>query len=116
MLRKPREKMQMILEIWAEAARNPAIGAICRSIDADVRSSLVRLVEAAKAKGEAAADLDADFAARLMVTVVLGLFKRRAHEDDFDGETEVSLALGTFSALFRGDIRPASAIDGKRGA
>jgi AcrR family transcriptional regulator len=106
LLGKPREKMQMILEIWAEAGRNPAIAALCGTIDADVRTGLAGLVEAAKGKGEAAADLDADFAARSMITVVMGLFKRRAHEADFDGEGELALALGIFAALFAGSIRP----------
>ncbi|MFI5013376.1 MAG: TetR/AcrR family transcriptional regulator [Hyphomicrobiales bacterium] len=106
LLGKPREKMQMILEIWAEAGRNPAIAALCGTIDTDVRKGLIALVETAKAKGAAVADLDAEFAARLMITVVLGLFKRRAHEADFDGEAEVALALGTFAALFKGAIRP----------
>ncbi|MBV8963355.1 MAG: TetR/AcrR family transcriptional regulator [Hyphomicrobiales bacterium] len=113
LLGKPREKMQMILEIWAEAARNPAIAALCGAIDADVHAGLMGLVEAAKGKGEAVADLDADFAARLMITVVVGLFKRRAHETDFDGERELSLALGIFVTLFRGGIRPFSAPDAK---
>jgi TetR/AcrR family transcriptional regulator, repressor for uid operon len=106
LLEKPREKMQMILEIWAEAGRNPAIAALCGAIDANVHDGLTGLVEAAKGKGEAVGDLDADFAARVMITVVVGLFKRRAHEGDFDGERELALALGIFAALFRGHISP----------
>jgi TetR/AcrR family transcriptional regulator, repressor for uid operon len=106
LLGKPREKMRMILEIWAEAGRNPAIAAMCGRIDIDVRHGLVALVETAKAKGEAALDVDGDFAARVMITVVMGLFKRRAHEADFEGEGELSLALGIFQALFDGTIRP----------
>jgi len=106
LLGKPREKMQMILEIWAEAGRNPAIASMCGAIDGNVRAGLVRLVETAKAKGQASPDLDAEFAARVMITLVLGLFKRRAHEGDFDGEKELALALGTFAALFAGAIKP----------
>jgi TetR/AcrR family transcriptional repressor of uid operon len=102
LLGKPREKMQMILEIWAEAGRNPAIASMCGAIDDDVRDGLIRLVETAKAKGQASPDLDPQFAARVMITMVVGLFKRRAHEADFDGEDE----LGTFTALFDGAIRP----------
>ena len=41
-----------------------------------------------------------------MITVAVGLFKRRAHEADFQGERELALALGVFAALFRGDISP----------
>lgn len=115
LLEKPRGKMQMILEIWAEAGRNPAIAALCGAIDANVHAGLTGLVEAAKGKGEAVGDLDADFAARVMITVVVGLFKRRAHEADFDGERELALALGVFVALFRGEISPFSAAE-ERGA
>ena len=111
LLGKPREKMQMILEIWAEAGRNPAIAELCGSIDGNVRQGLIRLVEVAKAKGQASPDLDAEFAARVMITMVTGLFKRRAHEHDFDGERELALALGTFAALFRGLIEPLEACD-----
>ena len=106
LLEKPREKMQMILEIWAEAGRNPAIASMCGAIDANVRVGLTQLVETAKAKGQASPQLDAEFAARVMITVVVGLFKRRAHESDFDGEQELALALGTFAALFDGAISP----------
>ena len=59
--------------------------------------------------------LRADFAARVMITAVVGLFKRRAHEADFDGERELALALGVFVALFRGEISPFSAAE-ERGA
>lgn len=113
LLERPREKMQMILEIWAEAGRNPAIAALCGAIDEDVRAGLTGLVEAAKHKGEAVAGLDADFAARVMITVVVGLFKRRAHEADFDGERELALALGIFAALFRGHVSPFSLVEEK---
>jgi TetR/AcrR family transcriptional repressor of uid operon len=106
LLGKPHEKMQMILEIWAEAGRNPAIAEMCGSIDNNVRAGLIRLVEVAKSKGQASPELDAEFAARLMITMVVGLFKRRAHELDFDGENELALALGTFAALFEGKIQP----------
>jgi AcrR family transcriptional regulator len=116
LLGKPREKMRMILEIWAEAGRNPAIAGLCGTIDTNVRHGLVRLVEAAKTKGEAAADLDADFAARLMITVVMGLFKRRAHEADFDAEAELALALGLFHALFDGKIHPQFGVVGGEAA
>jgi len=115
LLGKPAEKMQMILEIWAEAGRNPAIAEMCGSIDQNVRDGLIRLVETAKAKGQASPEVDAEFAARVMITMVVGLFKRRAHERDFDGERELSLALGTFAALFDGKIQPLQAKDCEEG-
>ena len=93
---------QMALEIWAEAGRNPAVAAICRSIDADVRSRLLHVVEGPSR----AAGLDPDFTMRVLLTVTAGLFKRRATEPSFDGEAEVALALGIFAALFSGAVRP----------
>jgi TetR/AcrR family transcriptional repressor of uid operon len=45
-------------------------------------------------------------AVRAMLTTGFGLFKRRAHEPDFDGEAEIALALGLFTAVFRGQVRP----------
>ena len=53
-----REKASMIVEITAEAARNPRIAAMTLAIDADVRARAGTIVEAAKAKGEAAASLE----------------------------------------------------------
>jgi hypothetical protein len=34
------------------------------------------------------------------------LFKRRAHERNFDGEAELALALAVIKAAIRGEIRP----------
>ncbi len=93
---------QMALEIWAEAGRNPAVAAICRSIDADVRSRLLDVVE----RPSRAAGLEPDFTMRVLLTIMAGLFKRRATEASFDGEAEVALALGLFEALFSGRVRP----------
>ena len=93
---------QMALEIWAEAGRNPDVAAICRSIDADVRSRLLDVVEGPSR----AAGLEPEFTMRVLLTVMAGLFKRRATETSFDGEAEVALALGIFEALFSGSVRP----------
>jgi AcrR family transcriptional regulator len=105
---EPRHKMQMVLEIWAEAGRNPAIAKLCGAIDADVRVGLAALIRAAILKGEAAATLDPDFAARLIITVVIGLFKRRAHESDFDADAEIDTVMAIITALFAGAITTVS--------
>jgi len=54
----------------------------------------------------APADVDVDFVVRTMVTIVIGLFKRRAHEEKFDGDAELALALAVINAAMRGQIRP----------
>ncbi len=106
LLGKPVEKTRMILEIWSEAAHNPRIAAISRAMDANVRAGLTVLFAAAKARGEIAASVDPDFAARVMITLVAGLFKRHALEPTFDVDAEADMALGVLVALFNGAITP----------
>lgn len=106
LVEEPRERFQMIVEIWAEATRKPEIAALCSGIDAHVRQGLAQVVESAKRLGVAPADIDTDFVVRTMMTIVIGLFKRRAHESAFNGEGELALALGVIKASIRGDVRP----------
>ena len=106
LLGNPIEKTRMILEIWSEATHNPKIAAITHSMDASVRGGLTALFAAAKARGEIAASVDPDFAARLMITLVAGLFKRRALETSFDVDLEADMTLGVLVALFNGAIKP----------
>ncbi len=103
---KPREKARLIVEMWAEAGRNPRVAAITRAIDADVLNGLERLMDAAKAAGVASPRLDPSFGARFFVTFVAGLFKRMAIEDDFDPEAETPMAVGVLKALFAGKLSP----------
>jgi TetR/AcrR family transcriptional regulator, repressor for uid operon len=96
LVEEPRERFQMIVEI-AE---------LCLSIDSHVKRGLAQVVETAVRLGSAPADVDIDFVVRTMVTIVIGLFKRRAHEQNFDGEAELALALAVIKAAMRGLIRP----------
>ena len=103
---KPQEKARLIVEIWAEAGRNPRVAEITRAIDADVLIGLERLMDVAKAAGAASPALDSRFGARFFFTFVAGLFKRIAIEADFDPEAETPMALGVLKALFTGALRP----------
>ena len=103
---KPPEKARLIVEIWAEAGRNPRVAEITRAIDADVLIGLERLMDVAKAAGAASPALDSRFGARFFFTFVAGLFKRIAIEADFDPEAETPMALGVLKALFTGALRP----------
>ena len=105
-LSKPAEKARMIVEIWAEAGRNPRVAAITRAVDDDVLSGLQRVVTAAKASGVAAATLDPSFAARVIFTMVAGLFRRLALEPAFDPRIETAMAIGVLRALFAGALAP----------
>jgi TetR/AcrR family transcriptional regulator, repressor for uid operon len=103
-LAKPPEKARLIVEIWAEAGRNPRVAAITRAIDADVLAGLERLMDAAKAGGAASPGLDSRFGARFFFTFVAGLFKRIAIEADFDRDAETAMAVGVLKALFAGAL------------
>jgi TetR/AcrR family transcriptional repressor of uid operon len=105
-LTKPPEKARMIVEIWAEAGRNPRVAEITRTLDADVLNGLERLIDVAKAAGAASPELDTPFAARFFVTFVAGLFKRIAVEPDFDPDAETDMAVGVLKALFAGKLAP----------
>jgi AcrR family transcriptional regulator len=112
-LARPPEKARMIVEIWAEAGRNPRVAAITRTIDADVLDGLERLLDAAKAAGAASPALDSRFGARFFFTFVAGLFKRIAIESDFDRNAETAMAVGVLKALFAGALAPAPTAFGK---
>jgi TetR/AcrR family transcriptional regulator, repressor for uid operon len=103
---KPPEKARLIVEIWAEAGRNPRVAAISQAIDADVINGLERLMDAAKAAGAASPKLDSRFGARFFLTFVGGIFKRIAIEADFDADAETEMAVAVMKALFAGALSP----------
>jgi TetR/AcrR family transcriptional regulator, repressor for uid operon len=115
-LLKPPEKARLIVEIWAEAGRNPRVAEMTRAIDAEVRARVETLMDAAKAAGAASPCLDSRFGARFFVTFVAGLFKRIAVECDFDPEAETPMAIGVLKALLAGALSPdpvAPGVDGR---
>ena len=106
---KPPEKARMIVEIWAEAGRNPHVAKIIRAIDKDVLAGLERLMDEAKAAGAASPALNSRFGARFFFTFVAGLFKRMAVEPDFEPDAETAMAVGVLEALFAGKLSPGPA-------
>ena len=103
---KPPDKARLIVEIWAEAGRNPRVAAITQAIDADVLNGLERLMDAAKAAGAASPRLDSHFGAVFFFTFAAGVFKRIAIEADFDADVETAMAVGVLKALFAGKLAP----------
>ncbi|MGA2124946.1 MAG: TetR/AcrR family transcriptional regulator [Xanthobacteraceae bacterium] len=108
---EPRERLQLIVELWAESARNPIVASIQSKVDALVRERLLATVEAAKRSGAAVPGIDVDFAVRALMTIGAGLFKRRVLEPDFDGEVEVAVAVGLIRTVFRGLAQPEAAAE-----
>jgi AcrR family transcriptional regulator len=112
-LAKPPEKARLIVEIWAEAGRNPRVAAMTRAIDAEVRARVEQLIDTAKAAGAASPRLDSRLGARFFVTFVAGLFKRMAIEADFDPEAETPMAISVLKALLAGALSPDPATPGE---
>lgn len=98
------EKARLIVEIWAEASRNPRVAQFGLQLDRDIVAGLAQLFDLAKARGLADANVDSHFAASLMFTLVAGLFKRKAAEPDFDVEAERRMTFGVYEALFAGRL------------
>jgi hypothetical protein len=67
---------------------------------------LSALLSAAKSNGGSATNLDVDFVARTMFTLVAGLFKRLAVEENFDRERESRYAIAILKGLFAGVLTP----------
>jgi TetR/AcrR family transcriptional repressor of uid operon len=107
-LRAPREKARMIVEIWAESGRNPRVAEFTRQLDTDVLQGMAELVELAKSRGVAAETLDPRFAASVLFSLISGLFRRVAVEANFDVEAESRMAFGLLEALFAGQIAPSA--------
>ena len=103
----PRRKLTLFVEIWAEAARNPTIGAITRAMDEDALTKIEQAVAIAKACSEAAPTVEAPAIARLFFTYVGGLIKRLALEPDLDREAEAARAAELFKALCKGALSAA---------
>lgn len=107
--RETREKATLCLEIWAEATRNPAVAALNADFKHDVRGRLVGLFAAAKDRGALPAKVDVEAAAGMVVTLVNGLFVRRALGADAEYRRDVAHAFAVIEAILDGRVCLASA-------
>ena len=108
MLAKPPEKARLLVEIWAEAGRNPRVAAMIAAIDAEVRraprsNSSIRRKRLKRACVPGSTPVSAP---EFFLTFVAGIFKRIAIEDDFDPEAEMAMAVGVLKALLAGALSP----------
>jgi AcrR family transcriptional regulator len=94
-----RSRCIQFMEIWAEATRNPAVAAVCGSMDREVNQLLVEIIDAAKAAGQVSPEIDS---AALVFTVSAlgdGLFMRRALDPTFDAEQGFKILLGVMDGI-----------------
>jgi TetR/AcrR family transcriptional repressor of uid operon len=98
-------KAKLCMEIWAEAARNPAIAALQSEFDRSFDEQLVEVFEAAKQAGAIHPDVDTRAVASIISKLGDGLFVRRALAADFDAEREVAEVFAVIGALLKGAIK-----------
>ncbi|CAH1664218.1 TetR family transcriptional regulator [Hyphomicrobiales bacterium] len=84
LVRQPREKAVIAVQIWAEAARNPDMARMCADIEGTVVQGLATAIGEAKRNGELPPLLDEQ---RFLLAVSMmadGYFCRRAMDPNFD--------------------------------
>jgi TetR/AcrR family transcriptional regulator, repressor for uid operon len=93
LVEEPREKAVLMMELWAEGARNPRIGDICRFMDREVHGIMTTFVEHWRQTEGVTAPTPASDVASLMMILSDGIFRRRANSVDFD-------ALAAFGIIY----------------
>ena len=106
MVRKPREKAIIALQIWAEAARTAEMAQICASFDEVVEQGLGAAVAAAVGSGELPSNLDQ---ARFLMALFMmadGFFCRRAVDPNFDAAIGAEALIAAMRGLAQTMLLP----------
>ena len=100
-----REHMNMNIQLWGEALRNPQVMEMYRRAGLDLwRDALAQLMRQAKERGEIAAGLDPESVAEVLVSTWYGLVLQKS----FDPQVDVSQYLAVLKAMYRGAFRVGS--------
>lgn len=108
MVRKPREKAIIALQIWAEASRSPDMARICAGFDEVVEHGLAAAVQSAKASGELPADLDEARFLQVLFMMADGFFCRRAVDPDFDAAAGADALFAAMRGLAQTMLLPSA--------
>ena len=105
-IEQPRERAVLALEIWAEAARNPKVAALCGEVENEVAGHLERFFRAGQARGEVAASVEPRSLVRLMMMLVDGYLRARATNPEFEAESvlHAGMIFGVMDAAAKGRI------------
>ncbi|MGL4635779.1 MAG: TetR/AcrR family transcriptional regulator [Beijerinckiaceae bacterium] len=90
---EPRSKAIMMMEIWAEASRNPRIAAICANMDLSIVDCMTKFIAQWRATENATGIGTPQEVAQLIIALSDGLFRRRATDPSFDPASAFGLAL-----------------------
>ncbi|WP_100962091.1 TetR/AcrR family transcriptional regulator [Bosea sp. FBZP-16] len=106
MVRKPREKAIIALQIWAEASRTPEMAQICAGFDEVVEQGLGAAVAAAKASGELPSNLDQARFLTALFMMADGFFCRRAVDPNFDAAAGAEALFAAMRGLAQTMLLP----------
>jgi TetR/AcrR family transcriptional repressor of uid operon len=87
------EEICLAAEIKAESRRNPEIAKIYASIEREVKSGLLNVLNTAVERGDVPKTLDLEIAATMLMALVDGLYWRRAVDPEFNAETVLPTLL-----------------------
>ena len=99
LVEKPHHKAVLAMQIWAEAARNPALATLCASIEAMVLGGLSTAIAQAREAGELPADLDEEAFLLALSMMSDGFMTRRAADPHFDLATMTTTLFTSMRGL-----------------
>jgi TetR/AcrR family transcriptional repressor of uid operon len=109
---RPDEDVAMCTEIMAESRRNPDIGRICQSFDADVKARLIAMLRDAAERGDIANDIDFDGVVTMLMLIADGVWWRRASDPSFDPQTVLPLFMDVTRYMLRARPRQEGSDEG----
>jgi AcrR family transcriptional regulator len=98
---RPREKTILLMEIGAEATRNPAVARTMSDCDDEIRAQIEAMLSAAIDRRQIAPAMTVPELARLISIVVDGLFWSRATDPTFDCAAMAPHIVALLSAAMR---------------
>jgi TetR/AcrR family transcriptional regulator, repressor for uid operon len=99
LVERTKEEVGLCAEIMAESRRNPDVGRIYQSIEADVKGRLAAMLRGAAERGEISRGSDFDGVASVLMALADGISWRRAVDSDFNPESVLPLILHMVKCL-----------------
>jgi len=93
LIEEPREKAVLMMEIWAEGARNPRIGAICATMDGICKQIMTDFIAQWRRRDGISGGMPAADVAELMLLLGDGIYRRRAGAPEFDSAAAFAFIL-----------------------
>jgi TetR/AcrR family transcriptional regulator, repressor for uid operon len=93
LVEEPRSKAIMMMEIWAEASRNPKIAALCAAMDQSCAACMASFITHWRSTEGVVGNGSPSDVAALIIALGDGLFRSRATNPDFDAGAAFSFAL-----------------------